>query len=109
WPIYMTISNLSATPRMTHTMYSVLIVALLPIPVKMHDVPLKRRNAQREQKQMICQNMQQYVVQPLLNSETRTFYSLFANGNFRRCYSSLAAWIANYTEHRDLHNIKNGV
>jgi hypothetical protein len=48
WPIYMTIGNLSAATRMKHTMRSVLLVACLPIAVKMRDVPLKRRNAQRE-------------------------------------------------------------
>ena len=48
WPIYMTIGNLSAKARMTHTMHGVLLVALLPIPVKMREVPAKKRNAQRE-------------------------------------------------------------
>jgi hypothetical protein len=82
---------------------------LLPIAIKMRDVPLKRRNAQREHNRMVSQNVLQHVLQPLLNSETRTFYARCADGNFRHCYSTLAAWMADYPEHRDLHNIKNGV
>jgi hypothetical protein len=109
WPIYMTIGNLSAAARMKHTMHSVLLVALLPIAIKMRDVPLKRRNAQREHNRMISQNVLQHVLQPLLNSETSIFYARCADGNFRHCYSTLAAWMADYPEHRDLHNIKNGV
>ncbi|KAF8241410.1 hypothetical protein K440DRAFT_572241 [Wilcoxina mikolae CBS 423.85] len=42
WPIYMTIGNRSAAARMTNTMHSMLLVPLLPIPVKMRDVPLNR-------------------------------------------------------------------
>ncbi|KAF8248243.1 hypothetical protein K440DRAFT_503011, partial [Wilcoxina mikolae CBS 423.85] len=86
WPIYMTIGNLFAAAQMKHTMHSVLLVVLLPIP-----------------------NMTQHVLQPLLNSEAHTFYACSTDSNFRHCYTILAAWMADYPEHRDLHNIQNGV
>ena len=41
--------------------------------------------------------------------ECRVFFAWRADGPFRCCVASPVAWIANYPEHRDLHNIKNGV
>jgi len=111
WPVYMTIGNLSAAARMKHTMHGVLLVALLPIPVKMRDIPLKKRNAQRERNRMVSQHVLQHVMHGLLNSETenRNFYACCADGRFRYCCPTLAGWMADYPEHRDLHNIKSGV
>jgi hypothetical protein len=105
----MTIVNLTAALRMKLTMHSVLLVTFLPIAVKMRNIPLKRRNAQREHNGIVSQNVLQHVLQPLLNSETRTFYACWADGNLRHCYSALVTWMADYPEHRNLHNIKNGV
>lgn len=111
WPIYMTIGNLSAAARMKHTMHAVLLVALLPIPIKMRDIPLKKRNAQREHNRMISQQVLQHVMQGLLyaENENRNFYARCADGGYRYCYPTMAGWMADYPEHRDLHNIKNGV
>ena len=53
WPVYMTIENLSAKARMKHMMHGVLLVTLLPIPVKMREVLAKIRNAQREHNQIV--------------------------------------------------------
>ena len=111
WPIYMTIGNLCAAVRMKHSMHAVLLVALLPIPIKMHYIPLKKRNAQREHNQMVLQHVLQDVMQGLLQSENENghFYTYWADGRFRYCYPTLAGWMADYPEHRDHHNIKNGV
>jgi len=48
WPVYMTIGNLSASARMATAMHSVLLVALLPITIKMRDIPLSRYKEQKE-------------------------------------------------------------
>lgn len=109
WPIYMTIGNLSAEARMKHSLHSVVLVALLPIPIKMRDIPLGRRNAQRERNRMVSQHVLHHVMKPILNPESRRFHARCADGNFRRCYATIAAWMADYPEHRDLHNLKNGV
>jgi hypothetical protein len=42
WPIYMTIGNLSSKIRQMPSTYSVVMVALLPIPIKNHKIPQKR-------------------------------------------------------------------
>ena len=111
WPIYMTIGNLSAAVRMKHTMHAVLLLALLPIPIKMRDIPLKRRNAQREHNRMVSQHVLQHVMLGLLHAENenRNFYACCADGRFRYCYPTLSGWMADYPEHRDLHNIRNGI
>jgi hypothetical protein len=40
WPVYMTIGNLSTTIRMAPSYHGILLIALLPIPIKMRDVPI---------------------------------------------------------------------
>ncbi len=42
------------------------------------------------------------------DSPSRTFYARCADGHNRRCYATVAAWMADYPEHRDLHNVVNG-
>jgi hypothetical protein len=108
WPVYMTIGNLSSKARMKHTLHGVLLVALLPIPVKMREVPAKVRNAQREHNREVIQNVLGYVMQDLL-ADFRDFYAYCADGRVRYCHPILAAWMADYPEHCNLHNIKNGV
>lgn len=107
----MTIGNLSAAVRMKHKMHAVLLVALLPIPIKMREIPLKKRNAQREHNRIVSQHVLQHVMQGLLHSENgnHSFYAHCADGSYRYCYPTLAGWMADYPEHRDLHNIRNGV
>jgi len=46
WPVYMTIGNLSASARMATAMHSLLLVMLLPIAIKMRDIPLSRYKEQ---------------------------------------------------------------
>jgi len=115
WPVYMTIGNLSAKARMQHTMHGVLLLALLPIPVKMREVPAKIRNAQREHNRSVVQNVLKHVMQDLLASGSKEqrhgqdFYTFCADGQVRHCHPILAAWMADYPEHCNLHNIKSGV
>ena len=90
-------------------MHSVLLVALLPIPIKMRDIPLSRYNEQKEHNRMILQHVLRHILGPLMRADRRVFFAWCADGHFRRCVASPAAWIADYPEHRDLHNIKNGV
>jgi Plavaka transposase len=109
WPVYMTIGNLSSSARMAPAMHSVLLIALLPIAVKMRDIPLSRYTAQKEHNRMVLQHVLRHILGPLMRPDRRIFYARCADGHFRRCVASPAAWIADYPEHRDLHNIKNGV
>jgi hypothetical protein len=109
WPVYMTIGNLSTTVRMAPSHHGILLIALLPIPIKMRDVPMSVYNTQKEHNRMIQQHVLRHVLEPLMDENSRVFYARCADSYFRRCVASPAAWIADYPEHRDLHNIKNGI
>ena len=109
WPVYMTVGNLSASARMAPAMHSVLLVALLPIPIKMRDISASLYNAQKEHNRMVLQYVLRHFLSPLMDADKRVFYAKCADGHFRHCVASPAAWIADYPEHRDLHNLKNGL
>ena len=53
WPVYMTIGNLSTTIRMAPSYHGILLIALLPIPLKMHNIPTSQYNSQKEHNRMI--------------------------------------------------------
>jgi hypothetical protein len=108
WPVYMTIGNLSAAVRMAPSQHGILLIALLPIPIKMRDVPISIYNNQKEHNRTIQQHVLRHILGPLMDENRRMFYARCADGFFRRCIASPAAWIADYPEHRDLHNVKNG-
>jgi len=46
WPLYMTIGNLSSKLRQMPATHSVVMVALLPIPIKNRNIPQKRLDEQ---------------------------------------------------------------
>jgi len=58
---------------------------------------------------MILQHVLRHILGPLMRADRPVFFAWCADGHFRGCVASPAAWIADYPEHRDLHNIKNGV
>ena len=75
WPVYMTIGNLSTTIRMAPSYHGILLIALLPIPIKMRDVPISRYNAQKEHNRMIQQHVLCHVLGPLMDAERHVFYA----------------------------------
>jgi hypothetical protein len=48
WPLYMTIGNLWAKIRQMPSTNSVVMVTLLPIPIKNRNIPHKRLDGQRQ-------------------------------------------------------------
>jgi len=46
WPVYITIGNLSSKIRQMPSTHSVVMVALLPIPIKNPNIPQKRLDEQ---------------------------------------------------------------
>jgi hypothetical protein len=48
WPVYMTIGNLSSKIRQMPSKHSVIMVALLPIPIKNPNIPQKRLHTQQQ-------------------------------------------------------------
>jgi len=109
WPVYMTIGNRSTTIKMAPSYHSILLIALLPIPIEMCDVPISQYNAQKEHNRKIKQHVLRHVLGPLMDADRHVFYAKCADDYFKHYVALPAAWIADYPEHRDLHNIKDGI
>jgi hypothetical protein len=96
WPVSMTIGNLSSRLRQMPSIHRVVIVALLPIPIKNHNVPHNRLDELQETNQVVLNKVLRRVFQPLTiehNPNTESgYYNVFCgDGNFRRCNLVLAA------------------
>jgi hypothetical protein len=77
-------------------MHSVVMVALLPIPIKNHKIPQMWLDEQPETNLEVLNEVLQRVLQPLTltqhsSAESRYYIVLCADGNFRCCKPVLAA------------------
>ena len=114
WPVYMTIGNLSSKLRRMPSTHSIVIVALLPIPIKNRNIPQKRLDEQQHTNQEVLNEVLRRVLQPLTfeqnpSAESGYYNVLCANGNFRRYKSVLAAWLADCPEYSILHHLERHV
>jgi len=107
WPVYMTISNLASKIGQMPLTHSVVMVALLPIPIKNRNIPQKRLDEQRQTNREVLSEVLRRLLQPLTlkhnpSAESRYYNVLCADGNFRRSKPVLAAWLADCPEYSDL-------
>jgi hypothetical protein len=114
WPVYMTIGNLSSKLRQMPSTHSVVMVALLPIPIKNRNIPQKRLDEQRHTNREVLNEVLRRVLQPLTfkqnpSAESGYYNVLCADGNFRRCKPVLAAWLADCPEYSDVHHLERHV
>jgi len=110
----MTIGNRSSKTCQMPSTHSIVMVALLPIPIKNRSIPGKQLDEQRQTNREVLNEVLQRVLQPLTfyhhPSAERGYYKvLCAADNFRRCRSVLAAWLANCPEYSDLHHVERHV
>jgi len=104
WPVYMTISNLSSMIRQLPSTHSIVIVAILPIPIKNRNIPEKRLDERRQThrelpNEVLWQVLQRPTCKRNPSAESRYYNVLCADGNFRRCKPVLAAWLADCPEY----------
>jgi len=90
WPVYMTIGNPSSKIRQMPSTHTVIMVTLLPIPIKNRNIPQKRLDEQRHTIREVPNEVLWRVLQPLTfkqnpNAESRYYNVLCADGNLRRC------------------------
>ena len=71
WPLYMTIGNQSLKIRQTPSTHTVVMVALLPIPIKNRNIPQTRLDEQRQTNREVLNNVHQVVLQPLTFKQNR--------------------------------------
>jgi hypothetical protein len=110
-PVYMTIGNLSLKIRQTPSTHSVIMVALIPIPIKIRNIPQKRLDEQWQTNREVLNEVLQQVLHPLTfehNPSAKSGYYnvLCADGNFRRCKPVLTALLADCPEYSDLHHFE---
>jgi len=96
WPVYMTIGNLSSKIHQMSSAHTVVMVALLPIPIKNRNIPQKRLDEHWQTNREVLNEVLRWVLQPLSfklypSAESRYYNVLCADGNFRRCKPVLAA------------------
>jgi len=114
WPVYMTIGNLCSKIRQMPSAHTVVMVALLPIPLRNRDIPQKRLDEQRQTNREVLNEVLRRVLQPLTfklnpSAESGYYNVLCADGKFRRCNPVLAALIADCPGYSDLHHLERHV
>jgi hypothetical protein len=87
WPVYMTIGNLSSKIRQMPSAHTIVMVALLPIAIKNHNIPQKRLDDQQQTNREVLNEVLWRVLQPLtfkLNPSAESEYPnvLCADGHF---------------------------
>jgi hypothetical protein len=108
WPVYMTVGNLSSAVRNRPATQSVLLVALLPVPIKLRDVAASERDWQHEHNRLVTQHVLRHIIALLSHSGGGIFTARRADGHYRCCYATVAAWLADYPKHCDLQNLRHG-
>jgi len=114
WPVYMTIGNLSSKIHQMPSTHSLMMVALLLIPIKNHNIPQKGLDEQWQTNREVLNEVLRQLLQPLTfkhnpSAKSRYYNVLCADGNFRRCKPVLAAWLADCPEYSDLHHLERHV
>jgi len=95
-------------------MHSIVMVALLPIPIQYRNFPQKRLDERCQTTREMLNEVLRWLLQPLTSihnlSAGRRYYNvLCADGNFRYCKQVSAAWLAECPEYSDLHHHKRHV
>jgi len=111
WPVYMTISYLSLKISQMPSTHSIVLVTLMPIPIKNRNISQTRLEKQRHTNREVLNEVLQQVFQRLSikqipSAESQYYNVLFADGNFRHWKLVFAASLADGHEYSDLHLLK---
>jgi hypothetical protein len=90
WPVYMTIGNPSSKIRQTPSTHSIVMVALLLIPIKNRNIPHKGLDEVRQTNREVLNEVHRRLLQPLTSKQNPSagsgyYIVLCADGNFRWC------------------------
>jgi len=108
WPVYITLRNHPSGRRNSPTSMAVLLLALLPIPLKLS----KSSKADQQQRQINADTLRdvfELIFAPLQDLGHERVSIDCADGKVRRCFPILAVWIADHMENVALHGIKSNV
>jgi hypothetical protein len=114
WPVYMTIGNQSSKIRQMPSAHTIVMVALVPIPIQNLNNLQKRLDEQRQTNREVLNEVLHRILQPITfkqnrNAECGYYNVLCADGNFRHCKPVLAAWLADCGEYSNVHHLERHV
>jgi len=114
WPVYLTTGNVSSKIRRTPSTHTVVMVALLPMPVKDRNIAQKRLDEQRQTNREVLNDVLRLVLQSVTcqrnpNADSGYYNVLCADRNSRRSKPVLAAWLADCPQYSDLHHLERQV
>jgi len=114
WPVYMTIGKLCSKIHQMPSAHSIVMVALVPIPIKNHNISQNRMEEKQQTDRQVLNEVLRRVLHPLTfeqnpGAESVYYNMLCANGNFWLCKPVLEAWPADGPEYSDLHHLEQHV
>jgi len=114
WPVYLTSGHLFSKIRQMPSTHTIVMVALLPIPIKNRNIPQKRLYEQRLTNREVLNRVLWPALQPLTfqqdpSAESGYYNILCADGNCRRSKLVSAAWLADCPEYSNLHHLERHV
>jgi hypothetical protein len=110
----MTIGNISSKFRQIPSTHSILMVAVLRIPIKNRNLHRKRLDQQLQTHRAVLNDLLRQVLQPLTCKEDHIaeigYYNILcANGTFRRWKPVLTAWLGDCPEYCTQHHLERHV
>jgi hypothetical protein len=103
-PIYIVLMQM-------RSMHSMVMVALLPIPIMDHNIRQLWLAEQWQTNRGVLNTILHQILQPLtcyqmLCADTGCSNVLYADGNFSCCKLVLTGWLAEYPEYSNLHDLE---
>jgi hypothetical protein len=107
WLLYMTIGNISTEVRSKSSQQAVILLALLPPPIKMGTLSAVEKRDRQTRNREVLQGVLAHILRCFFKAEGCKYNALCADsGYYRRCYSPLTAWIADYLEYTNLMQLR---
>jgi len=105
WPVYVTISNILSRTTNSPVKRPILLLALLPVPLKFTGESARADKAQRQMKADVLRTVLDLVLYPLEQVVQEGTVMDWAEGKTRLSFPILSAWITDNAEHAALHRI----
>ena len=105
WPIDMTIGNIISSTRNKELKHATVLLALLPVPLKMVGVAARDARQRQVNNEILCELMEAIFAQMAALGNSGLEVEC-ADGKVRLCFPRLAAWIADHLENVTLHSIQ---
>ena len=106
WPVYIMLGNLPSTWRNSPGLMAILLLALLPVTLKLSKATLADKHERRINTNTL-QLVFQLLFEPLQAVVLEGINIDCAAGNVQRCFPILSLWIADHMENLALNEVKS--